>query len=69
MENTNTNTNYILGGTGYVALLAAIVEQARHDANKVDKDGNPTPDAQDALLGIKEWQAEVEADLNFNLYA
>ena len=25
-------TNYILNGVGYTALLAAIVEQARHDA-------------------------------------
>ena len=29
MEN---NTNYITKTTGYVGLLAAIVEQARHDA-------------------------------------
>lgn len=51
----NKTVNYITKGVGHMALLAAIVEQARHDANKVDKDGNPTPDAQDALLGIKEW--------------
>ena len=25
-------TNYIMGGVGYIALLAAIVEQARIDA-------------------------------------
>ena len=65
----NTNTNYILGGTGYVALLAAVVEQARNDATKTDKTtGQPTADAIDAMRGIKEWQEEVEADLNFNIY-
>ena len=65
----NTNTNYILGGTGYVALLAAVVEQARKDAAKTNKTtGQPTADALDAMRGIKEWQEEVEADLNFNIY-
>ena len=65
----NTNTNYILGGTGYVALLAAIVEQARNDSTKTDKTtGQPTADALDAMRGIKEWKEEVEADLNFNIY-
>ena len=42
----NKNTNYILNGVGYTALLAAVIEQARKDANK---------DA-DALKGIAEWK-------------
>lgn len=52
-------TNYIMGGVGYMALLAAIVEQARADAQKGDKD---------AELGIAEWADVVAEDVNFNLY-
>ena len=59
----NTNTNYITKGTGYMALLAAIVEQARHDANGKDR-----ADAEDALLGIKEWQNIAVEDVNFKMY-
>lgn len=51
--------NYILGGTGYIALLAAIVEQARIDAAKGDKD---------AELGIAEWADVVAEDVNFKIY-
>ena len=61
MENT---TNYITNGVGYTALLAAIVEQAKHDAIY----GKTEAEKQDALLGIAEWRQEVEADLNFKLY-
>ena len=52
-------TNYIMGGVGYVALLAAIVEQARLDAEKGDKD---------AELGIAEWADVVAEDVNFKIY-
>jgi len=55
----NTNTNYILGGTSYVALLAAIVEQARNDAARGDAD---------AAQGIEEWKKVVESDINFRIY-
>lgn len=51
--------NYIMGGVGYVALLAAVVEQAKADAKKGDKD---------AEKGIKEWADVVEADMNFNIW-
>ena len=56
-------TNYITSGTGYIALLAAIVEQARHDAK-----GKNKADAEDALAGIKEWRNEVMENLNFKIY-
>lgn len=55
----NTNKNYILNGVGYTALLAAIVEQARNDAQRGDAD---------ALKGIEEWKNVVESDINFKLY-
>lgn len=55
----NTNKNYILNGVGYTALLAAIVEQARNDAQRGDAD---------ALKGIEEWREVVESDINFKLY-
>ena len=55
----NTNKNYILNGVGYTALLAAIVEQARNDAQRGDAD---------ALKGINEWREVVESDINFKLY-
>lgn len=55
----NTNKNYILNGVGYTALLAAIVEQARNDAQRGDAD---------ALKGINEWKEVVESDINFKLY-
>ena len=56
MENTK---NYILGGTGYLALLAAVVEQARIDAKHGDKD---------AEKGIEEWANLVAEDVNFNIW-
>ena len=55
----NTNKNYILNGVGYMALLAAIVEQARNDAQRGDAD---------ALKGINEWKEVVESDINFKIY-
>lgn len=64
MANANTvnvteTVNYITKGVGYLALLAAIVEQARHDAAKGDAD---------AEKGIEEWAEIFEQDANFNLY-
>lgn len=61
MKNTNASatTNYIMGGVGYIALLAAIVEQARIDANKGDKD---------AEVGIAEWADVVAEDVNFKVW-
>lgn len=59
----NMTVNYITKGTGYMALLAAIVEQARHDAQ-----GKNKADAQDALQGIKEWQDVALEDINFKCY-
>lgn len=56
-------TNYILNGIGYTALLAAVVEQARHDAKSKNK-----AEAEDAMQGIKEWQDVVESDINFKIY-
>lgn len=58
---------YITRGTGYVALLAAVVEQAREDIKKATKKGN-LAEAEDAKRGIAEWAAEVESNLNFRLY-
>ena len=55
----NENRNYILNGVGYTALLAAVVEQARYDAERGDAD---------ALKGIDEWREVVESDINFKLY-
>lgn len=60
MEN---NTNYITKATGYIGLLAAIVEQARHDA----KSKNPV-EAADAEKGIKEWQNVLTESINFKVY-
>lgn len=60
----NRTTTYILNGVGYAALLAAVIEQARNDAaNATDE-----AEAADALAGIAEWRAEVEADINFKIY-
>lgn len=58
-----TTTSYITKGAGYIALLSAIIEQARHDAK-----GKDAVDAEDARRGIEEWQNEVLEDLNFNCY-
>ena len=52
-------TNYIVRGTGYMALLAAVIEQARIDARKGDAD---------AELGIEEWADIAAADTNFKIY-
>ena len=61
MANTNTSAtnNYIMGGVGYMALLAAIVEQARIDANRGDKD---------AEVGIAEWADIALEDVNFKVW-
>ena len=53
-------TGYITKGAGYIALLSAIIEQAKHDAQ--------SKNAADAKRGIKEWQNEVLEDINFNCY-
>lgn len=55
----NTSTNYIMNGVGYTALLAAVIEQARHDAER----GN-----EDAAKGIEEWKEVVESNINFKIY-
>lgn len=57
--NTTATNNYIMGGVGYMALLAAIVEQARIDANKGDKD---------AEVGIAEWADIALEDVNFKVW-
>lgn len=59
--------NYITRGTGYVALLAAIVEQAREDARRANKRGDMAEFA-DALKGVSEWSEVVESNLNFKIY-
>ena len=59
--------NYITRGVGYVALLAAVVEQAKEDIKKATKKGN-FAEVEDAKRGIAEWAAEVESNLNFKLY-
>lgn len=55
--------NYITGGVGYIALLAAIIEQARKDAN-----GKNEKDARDAERGISEWADVAMEDINFKCY-
>lgn len=59
--------NYITRGVGYVALLAAVVEQAREDAKKARKKGNMAV-VTDCEKGISEWANVVESNLNFKLY-
>lgn len=59
--------NYITRGVGYVALLAAVVEQAKEDAKKARKKSNMAEVA-DCEKGIAQWAAEVESNLNFKLY-
>lgn len=58
-SNVTATVNYITKGVGYLALLAAVVEQARADARKGDAD---------AEKGIAEWAEIFEEDANFNLY-
>ena len=58
-NNNSATNNYIMGGVGYLALLAAIVEQARIDANKGDKD---------AEVGITEWAEIAAEDVNFKVW-
>ena len=59
--------NYITRGVGYVALLAAVVEQAKEDAKKARKRGNIIEVA-DCEKGIAQWAAEVESNFNFKIY-
>ena len=59
--------NYITRVVGYVALLAAVVEQAKEDAKKARKRGNMVEVA-DCEKGIAQWAAEVESNLNFKIY-
>ena len=55
----NTNTNYILGGTGYTALLAAIVEQAKYDAMRL-KDRQHEDIVNEKIAYIQELQSRIE---------
>jgi hypothetical protein len=59
--------NYITRGVGYVALLAAVVEQTKEDAKKARKRGNMA-EVVDCERGIAQWAAEVESNLNFKIY-
>ena len=58
------NTNYITKTTGYLGLMAAIVEQARHDAMTAKTEA----ERKDAEAGIKEWADIAAADINFKIY-
>ena len=58
------NTTYITRMDGFMGLMAAIVEQARHDA-KVAKTEDERKDAE---AGIKEWADIAAADINFKIY-
>ena len=75
-----TNKNYITRGVGYIALLAAIIEQANADL-KVEEErlawlmenrGYDTECCGNAIKciknDIKAWQNIVEEDINFKIY-
>ena len=59
--------NYITRGTGYIALLTAIVEQAREDSKKALKKGN-MKEVEDCEMGISEWADIALEDINFKIY-
>lgn len=75
-------TNYILNGVGYTALLAAIIEQARKDANALRKELEIDDECgfngknhimrlyklEEIEADIKAWRDIVEADIHFNIY-
>ena len=50
---------YITNGVGYIALLAAVIEQAKKDVLNGDAD---------AQKGIDEWANLFMEDINFKLY-
>lgn len=72
--------NYITRGVGYVALLAAIIEQANEDLEAEKKGlealkamGKPDTELHGSAIkvieaDIKAWRDIVEADMNFNIY-
>ena len=57
------NYNIRLEGNPYIALMGAIVVQAREDANNMNR---PETDRQDALKGIEEWRNEMEISLTLS---
>ena len=61
------NKNYIMGGVGYTALLAAVIEQARDDEAKALKRGD-MDEVADCEAGIKAWADVAAADINFKIY-
>lgn len=71
---------YITRGTGYVALLAAIIEQTKEDLEAEKKGleklramGKPDTECHGSAIkvieaDIKAWRDIVEADMNFKIY-
>lgn len=57
------NYNIRLEGNPYIALMGAIVAQAREDANNTSRSD---ADRQDALKGIEEWRNEMEISLTLS---
>lgn len=57
------NYNIRLEGNPYIALLGAIVQQARDDANNMSRSD---ADRQDALKGIEEWKTEMEISVSLS---
>ena len=72
--------NYITRGVGYVALLAAIIEQANEDLETERKGlemlramGKPDTECHGSAIkvieaDIKAWRDIVESDINFKIY-
>ena len=72
--------NYITRGVGYIALLAAIIEQANEDLEaekkaleKVRAEGRMDTECHGSAIkvieaDIKAWRDIVEADINFKIY-
>ena len=61
MRKANYNTR--VNGNPYIALMGAIVAQAREDANNTSRSD---ADRQDALKGIEEWRNEMEISLSLS---
>lgn len=71
---------YITRGTGYIALLAAIIEQANEDLEAERKGleilksmDKPDTECHASAIkvieaDIKAWRDIVEADINFKIY-
>lgn len=57
------NYNIRLEGNPYIALMGAIITQAREDASNTNR---PEADRQDALKGIEEWRNEMEISLTLS---